>query len=172
MKDKYKQFVYKEDEIDILKERLTSKSLFIDDKIMQDFEDKIKLIEKIKMVSFEYVKREECTMEEILEFIKRIDHYENIDLEYQRILAQKKLSIMRVLDGTMPVSRKISQKETEKGGEKLPQQCYMDSDVQILKSVLDDHQTESDFKALQNPESDDVQIGAIYKDDISEIDNQ
>jgi hypothetical protein len=49
---------------------------------MQDFNDKIKLIEKIKMVSFEYVKREECTMEEILEFIKRIDHYENIDLDY------------------------------------------------------------------------------------------
>jgi len=38
--------------------------------------------------------------------------------------------------------------------------------------VLDDHQTESDLKALQNPESDEVQIGAIYKDDISEIDNQ
>lgn len=34
MKDKYKQFVYKENEIDMLKERLTSKSLFIDDKIM------------------------------------------------------------------------------------------------------------------------------------------
>lgn len=63
------------------------------------------------MVSFEYVKREECTMEEILEFIKRIDHYENVDLEYERLLAQKKLAIMRVLDGTMPVSRKISQKE-------------------------------------------------------------
>lgn len=48
----------------------------------------------------------------------------------------------------------------------------MSGDIQILKSVLEDHQTETDFKALQNPESGEVQIGAIYKDDISEIDNQ
>lgn len=34
MKEKYKQFVYKENEIDVLKERLTSKTLFIDEKIM------------------------------------------------------------------------------------------------------------------------------------------
>jgi hypothetical protein len=49
------------------------------------------------------MKKEDATIEEILQFIKKIDSIENVDLDYHRDLANKKLSLLRIgqkyLDG-------------------------------------------------------------------------
>ena len=62
--------------------------------------------------SFENMKREDATIEEIHSFIKKIDAIENVDLDYHRDLALKKLSLLRIgqkyLDGADAKASKAS----------------------------------------------------------------
>ena len=47
-------------------------------------------MEKIKIIKirkFEHIKSEDATLDEIREYLKRIDQFENIDLDYERDLA-------------------------------------------------------------------------------------
>ena len=86
----------------------TTGKYYIDKVIKDKVVVKYNTILKIKKNDFQYVKGETATVEEILKFIQRIDEIENIDLDHERDLAKKKLSIIRLgkryLDGTLSTS--------------------------------------------------------------------
>ena len=66
---------------------MKNKELFIDNLLRKQALEKIERIRVLKSKKFEYIKGEDSTLDEIREFLKRVDHFENIDMDYERDLA-------------------------------------------------------------------------------------
>ena len=62
-------------------------------------------IQQLKGIEFERIKAEEASQEEITNYLKRINSFENVNLDHQKDIASKKLSLMRIgqkyLDGSL-----------------------------------------------------------------------
>ena len=64
--------------------RAVSYKLFLDDEIKSTVINKYKEIKKIEKNDFNFIKNKDATLDEIEEFIRKIDIYENVDLEYEK----------------------------------------------------------------------------------------
>jgi hypothetical protein len=56
----------------------------LDDHIKTKVVSKYKEIRKLEMNDFNLVKNKDATLDEIEEFIRKIEVYENVDLEYEK----------------------------------------------------------------------------------------
>ena len=58
--------------------------MFLDDEIKQDVISKYKDIKKIENSDFIFIKNKDATIDEIEEYIRKIEVYENVDLDYEK----------------------------------------------------------------------------------------
>lgn len=47
---------------------------------------------------FAAVRKDSATKEELIDFLKKVDRYENLDLDKQRMVARAKLALLRLIE--------------------------------------------------------------------------
>jgi hypothetical protein len=82
---------------------MKNKELYLDNALRKDALEKIERTKTLRIKRFAHIKSEDATLDEIRVYLKKVDQYENIDMDNERDLAQKKLSVMHIgqkfLDG-------------------------------------------------------------------------
>ena len=76
--------------------------------------NKINHVFKLKTITFASIKREGATKEEIVDYLKQIQKYENVDLDAESDVAKQKLSLLRLVNRCLEGKLKNN---NEAGGE-------------------------------------------------------
>jgi hypothetical protein len=87
LRQKYPNYVFKVTQITDLESKLKNKDLYLDNAFRKDALEKIERIKTLRIKRFAYIKSEDATLDEIRVYLKKVDQYENIDMDNERDLA-------------------------------------------------------------------------------------
>ena len=97
IRERHRNYVFSIDSIKQLMEKLRAKKEFyVDEEIRKRVFAKWNTISGIMNARFTEVKQDNCTEQKLIDYIRDIDDMENVDLDYHKNIARRKLAIIRV----------------------------------------------------------------------------
>jgi hypothetical protein len=87
LRKRYPHLIFNEEDIERVYNEANDQTFYLDSNLKGQVNHKYTKIQKLKFQDFENIKREDATPEEIAHYIKKINHFENLDFCYQLDLA-------------------------------------------------------------------------------------